>query len=119
LSNGSNKASAGSATSAAGNQSDPLQIGVDASGLAPGRYQGQVTITNISADAQSKRVQAMDPERFTLDISLIVAPQQSFDLLDLQAIASAWNTASRTWDLTGDGRVSIVDVQIAAANWAP
>jgi hypothetical protein len=60
-----------------------------------------------------------EPERATIDVTVEIQPDRFFNLFDLQRIAGEWNTPNGAWDLTGDGWVSVQDIQIATANWAP
>lgn len=111
----------GNSSFAEGFEGTPLEIGIDTTWLPrPGTYRGTVDVTSADYLGQrSGKAALADPEMVTIDVTVEIQPERFFNLFDLQRIAGDWNTASTAWDVTGDGWVSIQDVQIAAGLWAP
>lgn len=106
-------------SSTSGDDSTPLEITVNPAGLGPGLYQGQVTITNVSPGLQRASATAAQREQAAVPVEFHVLPDRYFNVADLQRLGTAWQTADASWDLTGDGFVNILDVQMGAARWRP
>ncbi len=106
---------------AEGFEETPLEISIDRSRLrGPGTYHGTVDV--ISEDflgRKSGKAALANPEMVTIDVTVEIQPDHFFNLFDLQRIAGEWNSASTPWDLTGDGWISVQDIQLAAGLWIP
>lgn len=100
-----------------GVEGEQLHVTVNKTGLAPGIYQGAVTIQNTTAMAGNGPLAAA--EKVSIPVSFVVRPPRWFSLAEVVHLANLWGQTNVEWDLTGDGIVTIQDIQIACANWLP
>lgn len=89
-------------------------LGWDGGMMAPGRvYQRQMTATGLYAYTDGLG----HPGQVCVTQIEDVNHDGVVDLLDIQAVASAWGTVNPTLDMDNDGDVDIVDITLVTRRW--